>query len=574
MEAVLGRRDSLVVLPTGGGKSLCYQAPALLMPGLAVVVSPLIALMKDQVDSLHGLGVEAAALHSQTPPGDRRKIEANLRAGNIKLLYASPERLMLDGFIDYLKSLSLSFVAVDEAHCISAWGHDFRPEYRQLLRLREVLPDVAFHAFTATATRDVANDIVAQLALKNAEVHIGNFERRNLFYRVEPRTSALLQVRSLAERHTTGSGIVYCISRKNVEELAADLQASGIPSVPYHAGLPDNLRAKNQELFLNDQVRVVVATVAFGMGIDKPDVRFVAHTGMPKSIEQYQQEAGRAGRDGRDSECVLFHSRRDIVVWKKLMEDSTTDAGVARIGARKLEAMGSFCENNVCRTQGLMRYFGQELGRRNCGRCDVCLKQAIPRADPDSITQKILSCVKRLSDSHSLEDNVAVLQGRDVPAFREKGFHELKVFGILKEYQTAQVRIWAEQALARGFLRESAPGGALAVTPDGWTVLAKGAEPPLLAAVEVVHAVARGKIKIDDDLLDKLLALRARIAMRLNVPPFRIFSYAVMREIAVRRPRNQRELMDVHGIGQVKARDFGGEILQVLKDHPHGVRLG
>src|SRR5687767_14978804 len=373
MESVLAGRDSLVVLPTGGGKSLCFQAPALVQPGLAVIVSPLISLMKDQVDTLVGNGVPAVLYNSSLTADEKATVVAGLRQGRYRLLYVSPERLVGDGsdaFLSLLSSCGVSFVAVDEAHCISQWGHDFRPEYRQLGRLRQLLPGVSLHAYTATATARVRRDIAAQLALSDPIELVGGFDRPNLLYRVLPRATLKRQLQDVLQRHRGEAGIVYCTSRKEVDALAAWLTSVGFPALPYHAGLPDAERARNQDAFLSERVEIIVATVAFGMGIDRSNVRFVVHAGAPRSLEHYQQESGRAGRDGLEADCTLFYSGADFVRWKTMLESSGELTDQARA---LLKTMERYATGVGCRHRHLASYFGDAYPVGGCGTCDVCL---------------------------------------------------------------------------------------------------------------------------------------------------------------------------------------------------------
>ncbi|MHC4440391.1 MAG: RecQ family ATP-dependent DNA helicase, partial [Planctomycetota bacterium] len=371
MECVGRSTDSIVVLPTGGGKSLCYQAPAVVLPGLTVVVSPLISLMKDQVDALIECGVSAARIDSSLDIHEQQRVFEALGNKQLKLLYLSPERLVSDGFVEVLKKTGLSFIAIDEAHCVSMWGHDFRPEYRQLGMLKQVFPNVTIGAYTATATEQVRSDIAAQLHLENPEMLIGSFDRPNLVYKVRRRTNRLKQVCAVLDRHKNESGIVYCIRRRDVDDLTLSLKAKGYNVLPYHAGMEDRDRKKNQEAFINEKVDTIVATIAFGMGIDKSNVRYVIHTGMPKSLEHYQQETGRAGRDGLEAECCLFYSGGDYGVWKSLMSDMAPEA--YKIAMIKLNKMYNYCTGGVCRHKAILRYFGQTLDKNNCTACDMCL---------------------------------------------------------------------------------------------------------------------------------------------------------------------------------------------------------
>ena len=546
IECVLAGRDSVVVMPTGGGKSLCFQAPALVMPGLAVVVSPLISLMKDQVDALAECGVAAARLDSTRSASERNEAMNRVRAKSLRILYLSPERLFTSGFMDLLAQANLSFIAVDEAHCISVWGHDFRPEYRQLGALKEVFPLAAVHAYTATATEQVRRDIAQQLNLKNPQMLVGSFDRPNLIYRVEEREKGDGQIRGVLDRHKGESGIIYCIRRADVDQTCARLSAKGYRVAPYHAGMGNEDRKRNQDAFSTDKVDIIVATVAFGMGIDKSNVRFLIHAGMPKSLEHYHQESGRAGRDGLEAECRLFYTARDYMIWKSIVSDTEPEA--ARIALGKLQAMYRFCINFTCRHRAILKYFGERATQANCGACDVCLgdedggydygekneeeeRKRIPRQDaearrggrreeawggesskrttripvgiehvedsdimPDSlvVAQKILSCVVRLRDNATHRVTVWTLVGSRRPHIMEQGYDRLSTYGILLGVRRRYVHGWIGQLVAQGYLESSVGDqGILRVTEKGWQVL-KGNETPRLARPESRRKKSRG----------------------------------------------------------------------------------
>jgi ATP-dependent DNA helicase RecQ len=372
IQAICAGRDTAVVLPTGGGKSLCFQLPALVLQGLTLVISPLISLMKDQVDALLQSGIAGARIDSSMSQPERTEVFARLQAHQVKILYVSPERVVSSGFLDFAQTLGISSVAIDEAHCVSMWGHDFRPEYRQLSIVRQVLPGVPIGAYTATATERVRRDMCQQLQLRDPLLLVGRFDRPNLHFRLEPRWDLLGQLRPVLQRHHGQSGIIYCIRRKDVDELSEELQDLGFRALPYHAGMEDCDRKRNQEAFITGKADIVVATVAFGMGIDKPNVRYVIHAGMPKSIEHYQQETGRAGRDGLKAECPLFYSTADYMSWRWILENSES-RNALDIHLQKLDEMYLFCTQRECRHRAVSRYFGQELGSNNCGACDICL---------------------------------------------------------------------------------------------------------------------------------------------------------------------------------------------------------
>ena len=445
MDAILSRRDSVVVLPTGGGKSLCFQAPALVRPGLGVVVSPLISLMKDQVDTLVGNGVPAALYNSTLSADEKTAVSAGLREGRYRLLYVSPERLAgegSDGFLGRLSRCDVQFVAVDEAHCISQWGHDFRPEYRQLGRLRSVFPNVSLHAFTATATARVRRDIAAQLDLKDPAVLVGSFDRPNLIYRVLARASLKRQILDVMARRTGQAGIIYCTSRREVDALAAWLTETGVRARPYHAGLADDERSRNQDAFLDEHADVIVATVAFGMGIDRSDVRFVVHAGAPQSLEHYQQESGRAGRDGLEAECVLIYSTADFLKWRVMLERNGELTDARRSLLRDIERYAS---SVGCRHRHLIGYFGETYSKPDCGACDYCLDELEAVAEPIVLARKILSCVARVGQRFGAAHVTNVLRGSESDQIAARRHDQLSTFGLLKDMSVPEVRGYIEQ---------------------------------------------------------------------------------------------------------------------------------
>src|SRR3954466_14748697 len=455
MEAILCGRDSIVVLPTGGGKSLCFQAPAVIQPGLAVIVSPLISLMKDQVDTLVGNGVPAALYNSSLDSETKASVVAGLRDGRFRLLYVSPERLAGEGsdnFLNLLSRCQVSFVAVDEAHCISQWGHDFRPEYRQLGRLRELLPGISVHAYTATATARVRQDIRLQLGLANPLELVGSFDRPNLVYRVLARSNLKRQLLDVLERHRGQAGIIYCTSRREVDALAAWLRESGVRALPYHAGLADAERSRNQSAFLDEDADIIVATVAFGMGIDRSDVRFVVHAGAPQSLEHYQQESGRAGRDGLEAECVLLYSSADFMKWRLMLERNGELTDSARKLLREIER---YAASVGCRHRHLVSYFGDTYLRTDCSACDYCLEELETADDPVLLARKILSCVARVGQRFGIAHVANVLCGSDTDLITGRRHHQLTTFGLLRDSTTPEVRGYIEQLIAHGFLRQT-----------------------------------------------------------------------------------------------------------------------
>jgi ATP-dependent DNA helicase RecQ len=576
VRAVLEGRDSLVVLPTGGGKSICYQAPAAHLGRLAVVISPLIALMKDQVDALRQNGVRAAYLNSSQTPAERGAVERELQAGHITLLYVAPERLVMAGFSDRLRRAHPAFFAVDEAHCISQWGHDFRPEYRQLRVLKETFPGTAVHAYTATATLPVRADIVSELRLERPITLIGLVDRPNLIYRVQPRADRLRQVLAMVDRHRGQAGIVYCVRRAEVDELSAALARRGLRVAPYHAGLPDDVRRANQDAFLKERVDMVVATVAFGMGIDRSNVRYVLHTGMPKSLEHYQQEAGRAGRDGLEAECVLLWSGADYAMWKSVLEAEPVPAPG---GLRKLGEIFAFCQNAVCRHRALVAYFGQEYPATSCGKCDVCLGEVASVDDAPDITAKILRAAAELRGRFGAVHVADVLAGASTDRIRALEHERLDTYGALRAATRPELRAWIDQLIGQGLLlRSDGEYPTVAVTKRGAQVLrGEIAAGPLSRVAKPARAgrasatpgaAAPGPLGSDDRaLFEALRRVRRELADERGVPPYVIFSDATLREMAHLRPASPEELLAVKGVGVWKSDEFGRRFLQAILSH-------
>jgi len=578
MESVLMKKDSIVVLPTGGGKSLCYQAPALLMPGIAVVVSPLISLMKDQVDALYEWGVPSVRIDSSQSFGEKDRAFWQIREGAVKLLYLSPERLMMENFIAYLRQLIISFIAVDEAHCISMWGHDFRPEYRELGRLKEVFPGIAIHAFTATATDQVLHDIADQLRLKIPTVLVGSFDRPNLVYKVARRKDKMKQICAILERHKSESGIVYCIRRIDVEAVCKKLIQLGYKAAPYHAGMENEDRKKNQEDFIGEKVDTIVATIAFGMGIDKSNVRYVIHAGMPKSLEHYQQESGRAGRDGLEAECALLFSGGDYGIWKSLMRDM--EPPIQEIALSKMNAMYQYCSGIMCRHKFILNYFGQNLEKENCSACDVCLGELEYLDNSLVISQKILSCVIRLKEGYGGDYTSSILIRSRDQRILDAGHDKLTTYGLLSDYTKRLVRDWIEQLSAQGFLRKRGEYNLLTVTEKGWRVLRGTERPRLLKPVEKPEKVKVSKTAreswegVDKGLFEILRILRREIAQKHHVPAYIIFSDYTLRDMARKRPSNMTGLLNISGVGKKKSIAFGTQFLKLILDYCNTHSLG
>ncbi len=575
MQAVLAHRDSVVVLPTGGGKSICFQAPAVTMPGLAIVVSPLISLMKDQVDALRECGIPAACVNSSQSASERQRVASAIRAGELKLLYVAPERLCTDKMLDFLSNVNVTFIAIDEAHCISAWGHDFRPEYRMLKQLREHFPNIGVHAYTATATEQVRQDIIEQLGLKSPEMLVGSFDRPNLVYRVARRDDLLKQVRSVVDANPKESGIIYCISRREVDELAEVLSRAGYKTRPYHAGLSDVERNRHQDEFLNDDIQIVVATVAFGMGIDKSNVRYVIHTGAPKSLEHYQQETGRAGRDGLEASCWLIWGVANFITWRKMLGDLPEDA--FRQADDSLRSMERFCNGVVCRHRVLVEHFGQNYTTENCGACDVCLDQLDLVSDPLVTAQKILSCVVRVKESYGAEYVAQVLTGSQEARIVDNGHDKLTTWGLLKEEKKTNVRDWIEQLTSQGYMERVGEYNVLHVTPTGWQILRAELTPRLLKPAAKKTASSRSTKPeatswegVDTDLFEALRVLRRQLATEHNVPPFIIFADTSLRDMARRKPTTLADFRLVHGVGDKKTSEYGAIFTEAIASHTQG----
>jgi ATP-dependent DNA helicase RecQ len=576
MLAALTARDSLVVMPTGGGKSLCYQVPAILADSVTVVVSPLISLMKDQVDGLVANGLSAAQVNSSQSFDDLRRTERELFAKRLKLLFVSPERLAMPGFREMLRRANVKTFAIDEAHCISHWGHDFRPEYRQLRMLREEFPDASFHAYTATATPEVREDIARELGLRNPAMLVGDFDRPNLTYRVLPRQDEAKQVLDVLDRHRGEAGIIYCTRRKDVDSLAEKLRKRGQNVVAYHAGLSQDDRREAQEKFSTEKCDIVVATVAFGMGIDRSNVRFVLHTGMPKSIEHYQQESGRAGRDGLEAECVLLYSGADFMTWKSMITDTATDPAYVQSAIRHLNDMDRYCSGAKCRHRSLVEYFGQPFAAENCNACDICLGETEEVEDALIVAQKIVSCVVRVRESWGVGHVVGVLRGEETEKIRDRQHDQLSTYGLLKGHTRHDVREWVYQLIAQGFLHQ---------TTDEYPILRLGPR-----AREVLKGVAEVKLRqpavrkkdaspgsssssrrpvVDDgpydrELFQTLRAWRREQAQERGVPPYVIFSDKTLRELARVRPTTLHALRGIYGIGDAKLEAFGSALVSLL----------
>ena len=568
MEAALRGRDTLVVMPTGGGKSLCYQVPAIVRGSLTVVVSPLISLMKDQVDGLVACGVAAAQLNSSQSAAQQRGVERALTGGRLRLLFVSPERLALSSFRQLIGRAGVTSFAIDEAHCISQWGHDFRPEYRQLSELRRLFPKASLHAYTATATERVRRDIVEQLALRDPVELVGNFDRPNLTYRIVARRDEVAQVEEVIRRHRGEAGIIYCIRRRDVDVLASILRERGYRVAPYHAGLSPELRRRAQEAFSKEACDIIVATVAFGMGIDRSNVRFVLHTGMPKSIEHYQQESGRAGRDGLEAECTMLFSPSDASAWSSILSGGANDPSAEHLrGAlENVARMQSYAEALACRHKALVEYFGQTYENGPCGACDVCLDHHDLVPDSLVIAQKIVSCVVRAGESFGVGHIVGILRGVNSEKLRERRHDKLSTFGILSGHSKEELSDWIAQLVSQRYLeRTSGMYPVLHLTSTSRALLRGTCDVRLMRAAAHEGAMDdRAWSGVDHALFDELREWRRREAESRGVPPFVILGDTTLRHLAIVRPSSLDRMHAISGIGENRLATLGSALLTLI----------
>lgn len=582
---VLAGRDVFALLPTGGGKSLCFQLPALLLPGLTVVISPLIALMKDQVDGLTASGIPATFLNSSLEAAEARTRMRGLERGAYRLLYVAPERLLMDGFLEQLERFGAARIVIDEAHCISEWGHDFRPEYSRIAEVRQRFRSVPILALTATATPRVREDIIRGLELRNPAVHIASFNRPNLSYRVEPKDDAFARLLAQVNSDPEASGIVYCHSRKSAEDTAGRLIRAGVSAAAYHAGLEQSVRAVTQERFLRDEIRVVSATVAFGMGINKPDVRFVIHFDLPKNVEGYYQETGRAGRDGLPAQCLLLYSPADAVRLQSFLKDKQEEErAIARAQLRRIK---EYAENSTCRRAYLLEYFGESWPDDNCGSCDNCLS---PRDTCDGTVNahKFLSCVFRIREHSGFDMGVhhvaEVLSGARTQKVRDRGHDTLSTYGIGLDLSRTEWKDIGGQLVRLGLLQLSDDSYAtVSITPAGRELLARRA-PVILWRLPTPSLKVRSSVRTRDSghegarrpdadtpydgaLFDRLRLVRRRLADERGVPAFVIFADTTLREMSRRYPSSTGELLRVGGVGESKLASFGAVFLSEIAAH-------
>ena len=566
---VMSQRDALVLMPTGGGKSLCFQLPALMMPGVTLVISPLIALMKDQVDYLKANGIPAEFINSTLTRVEIDKIQAEARRGNLKILYAAPERLILPEFQLFLKTINVSLIAIDESHCISEWGHDFRPEYRNLIMLRTIFPEVPVMALTATATQQVREDIMGQLSLEKAQIFISSFNRPNLSYAVLPKKDSYDQLITLFREHRNEAAIIYCFSRKDTEHLAADLRQEGFKALPYHAGLENEVRRTNQEKFIRDEAQIIVATIAFGMGIDKPDVRLVIHYHLPKSIEGYYQETGRAGRDGLPSRCILFYSFADTMKQQyfiRQMENETE----RKNAYRKLDQMVEYCELATCRRQHLLSYFGEDYPHEKCDGCDICLS---PKEEFDAtiISQKIMSAIMRTGQRFGINYIIDVLHGAKNKKIIERDHHNLSVYGIVDDFSKEDLRSIISQLIFRKLIEKSGDEyPILELSPRGNDFLRQRENihlPKFQAIAKLSQPSDAVEAEYDKELFETLRVLRKKIADDKGVPPFVVFGDLALRQMALYLPQSEENFSRISGVGDEKLKQYGKIFTEVIKTY-------
>ncbi|HRH64998.1 MAG TPA: DNA helicase RecQ [Bacteroidia bacterium] len=573
IQAVLQKKDVLALMPTGGGKSVCFQVPALLMDGVTVVVSPLIALMKDQVDALRLNGIEAAFLNSTQSAGEQEEIMQKLKTGKLRLIYLAPERI--SGFLPLLQQLNISLFAIDEAHCISHWGHDFRPDYLNLSRLKEKFPDIPVIALTATADQLTRKDIVSKLRLRQPEIFVSSFNRSNIRYVVEKKRNHLARIIEYLNGHADDSGIIYCLSRKNTEDLAAQLQGEGFIATAYHAGLDNETRKKRQEQFKRDEVKIMVATIAFGMGIDKSNVRYILHVNLPKNIESYYQETGRAGRDGLPAEAILFYSAGDVITLKSFATVEG-NADQSRIMIRKLEQMADYAESRKCRRETILNYFDEPF-RGPCGNCDVCLQTGpVALFDGTIIAQKVLSAVTRLKERFGIGYVIDFLKGSQSEKIWEEHRY-LPTFGKGNEYTRDEWRAYIKDLLGQGYLRQSNTEFAVLQLTDVAREVLYENKTVMLHVFQSAkeerekrkenRSVSALPGNMEKNLFDELKQLRQHIARNENVPPYIVFNDATLVELATYLPLDQDHLSAITGFGQVKVLKYGTAFLKNIQDY-------
>ncbi|MBN2357312.1 DNA helicase RecQ [candidate division KSB1 bacterium] len=566
IDNLLQKRDTMVIMPTGGGKSLCYQIPALLFDGLTVVVSPLISLMKDQVEQLQQLGVAAAFLNSSLSPAEFKATVKQVTDGKLKLLYMAPEGLLTDRTLEMLHTQTLSCLTIDEAHCISEWGHDFRPEYRRLVRVRKAFPGAVLIALTATATPRVQKDIVETLEFESTNAFIASFNRENLFMEIVAKTDPATQLLDFLDRHKEQSGIIYCFSRRQVDSLAGYLAALGHSVLPYHAGLEDGVRKSNQDQFIRDDVQIMIATIAFGMGINKPNVRFVVHYDLPKNIESYYQEIGRAGRDGLRADCLLLFGYGDLQKIRYFIDqkENTQEQRAARM---HLQALVDLAESHQCRRIPLLRYFGETYTRENCAMCDNCLRGEQPTQDVTVAAQKLLSCIKRTREMFGANHIIDILRGSENKKIIDFGHQRLSTYGIGVEYSRDQWLQIIRQLISQGVLNKAPEYGSLKLTAAGIEVLFGRQKAHVVLQQEPPRQPMQLELEYDRVLFEQLRQKRKQLADQQLIPPYAVFPDRTLIEMAKYFPQSEDRLRSLHGIGHVKLEKYGRIFLMLIRNY-------
>jgi len=574
IESVIERKDTLAVLATGAGKSLCYQLPALYFGGLTLVISPLISLMKDQVDDLNAKGIPSAAYNSALDYREKESIESNLKNDKLRLLFISPEKCMQPGFLDYLRTLPVRLIAIDEAHCISEWGHDFRPEYRQLAVLKKQFPAIPVIALTATAIPQVRNDIREQLGLTGSNEFIGSFNRKNLHYCVVPKRHFLHLLLNYLGQHKNDSGIIYCFSKQETDDLAEEICRQGFKARAYHAGLSKSVRETVQNEFIHDDIKIICATIAFGMGINKPDVRFVIHSDLPKSIESYYQESGRAGRDGLPAECLLYYNRRDANKVRALLQSDGSDERHVLLAIRKLQEVIDYCESQSCRRKYLLNYFGEEYSEENCGSCDNC-SEPKEQIDGTEIAKKVIECVKQLPSAFGATIITDVVTGTASSKIRRNQFDKLPAFNSGNDYDKKQYHTWINELIGQNYLsRDAGIYPVIRVTPKSENVL-NGQNRVMLSHPENDSTVNRpvelssrkdeALTTAEEKLLLELKKIRKTIADRDHVPPYVVFHDKSLLEMVQIKPLDKDIFRIITGVGDHKLEKYGPEFIPAIK---------